>query len=57
MQSISSLESLKHSSRMPGGDVWEWDSHFNDAMSSGQAVEMVGAAIVSCIAKLFAVEK
>lgn len=37
MQSMVSLESLEHSSRMPGGgdsvDVWGWDSHSNGAMS------------------------
>ncbi|KAK1615361.1 hypothetical protein QYE76_020878 [Lolium multiflorum] len=36
MQSMASLESLEHSSRMPGGDsvdVWGWDSHSNGAMS------------------------
>ncbi|KAM0841257.1 hypothetical protein ACQ4PT_059108 [Festuca glaucescens] len=36
MQSMASLESLEHSSRMPGGDsvdVWGWGSHSNGAMS------------------------
>ncbi|XP_051194742.1 bZIP transcription factor RISBZ4 isoform X2 [Lolium perenne] len=36
MQSMASLESLEHSSRMLGGDsvdVWGWDSHSNGAMS------------------------
>uniref|UniRef100_A0ACD5YH81 Uncharacterized protein n=1 Tax=Avena sativa TaxID=4498 RepID=A0ACD5YH81_AVESA len=33
MQSMASLESLEHSSRMPGGGDWGWDSHSNGAMS------------------------